>query len=279
MTGRAASRVRPSEARLAKVGSCLARRGVARFGRATADLSTEGPRAFPAGFVESRRGGPRRGGAGQGQIGQDRAGLGLAGHQLRQQHGGLRLSLLLSMRADGVRHGRFRSGLPRCGMPRSGAATADLSAEPFGALRWVLRDPDLARQGWHRLGEAGPGSVRHFADGPGAAWTADGSTELPRRLPAALFEEQTWPGVARFGTVGIGGASNAAARFTAWRKEYSLRQALHRLVRLWLTSDLDSKKPSLTCALRIQVAFVRQFLLRRRVLERRMSRRKLSAKL
>lgn len=53
-------------------------------------------------------------------------------------------------------------------MARSGAARADLSTEPYGALCWVLRNPDMARKGWHRLGEAGSGSVRYVADGSGA---------------------------------------------------------------------------------------------------------------
>jgi hypothetical protein len=48
----------------------------------------------------------------------------------------------------------------------------DLSAEPCGALRWVLKNPDLAELGWTRSGWARRGLVWR-----GLVRAADGSTE------------------------------------------------------------------------------------------------------
>ena len=117
---------------------------------------------------------------------------------------------------------------------------ADLSTEPFGALCWVLKNPDAAAQAKARSRGVGRGSAGHGMDcesstggyAPSAAlfegrhgstwyvqvclgeiwraelglvWTADGSTEGP---PSLLFSrEQVWSGQQRSARVRSGEAS------------------------------------------------------------------------
>ena len=55
--------------------------------------------------------------------------------------------------------GEARMGKIRRGDARSGQARADLSTEPFGALCWALRNPDLAESGRHWFGTLRKGAA------------------------------------------------------------------------------------------------------------------------
>jgi hypothetical protein len=127
--------------------------------------------------AQARRGATRTGGA---------------WHQLRQQHWGLRLPLLLSLKS---RYGLAglgsagRSGLRRNEVRLSRATL--ISARRVNRLSLLDSiNPDMARQGWLRLGSAWQGPAIHGGVWQGGARTADGSTELLRRLPAVLFESR-----------------------------------------------------------------------------------------
>jgi hypothetical protein len=61
-------------------------------------------------------------------------------------------------RLGAVRRGPVWRVRVRSARVGSGAAIADdLSAEPYGALRWVLWNPDVARLVWVEHGSAGSG--------------------------------------------------------------------------------------------------------------------------
>jgi hypothetical protein len=164
------------------VGKAKAGLGVDWLGKVkAADGSTEGEslpccslwRVDTVGLDEVWSGGVRQGWVRQ-------------GNSCRQQHGGLRLSLLLSLeRADMVGSGQVRLGRLGNGWVRLGRAiVADGSTGAFGLFccspwRVVLARCVLARTDW-----VGPGSASF-----GKAIVADGSTELRKKFPAALFRE------------------------------------------------------------------------------------------
>lgn len=135
-------------------------------GGARADLSTEGLRAFPAGFIESRCGAIRRNRVRRGRTRQVPVSQRTVRQPLRQQHGGLWLSLLLSLEG---RLGTFSLGLLRQGRVGLGSVVLtslwqgpDDGTEPFGVPchpHWM----DLVRSGLEWLGDAGCGKQRRGA--------------------------------------------------------------------------------------------------------------------
>jgi hypothetical protein len=102
-------------------------------------------------------------------------------------------------------HGWAKSGLVRCAMAGQGSQTV--------ARR--LRPPCHPHEGGQRAarhGGAGWGKPRRGLAWCGAARAADSSTELLRRLPAALFGGQMWLATASCSTAGYGGAGSCSAR-------------------------------------------------------------------
>ena len=89
-----------------------------------------------------------------------------------------------------MRSGEVRQGLVRL-------LADDLSAEGFGPLRWVLRNPDAVWSGKVRLGKAWWAKFWH-----GAAWVADGSTEA--QVSLLLSQEQLWQDLVRHGRAWTG---------------------------------------------------------------------------
>jgi hypothetical protein len=91
---------------------------------------------------------------------------------------------------DKARRGKPRSGLEARGGARRGKAPL-ISARRVNRLSLLDSiNPDMARQGWLRLGSAWQGPAIHGGVWQGGARTADGSTELLRRLPAVFFESR-----------------------------------------------------------------------------------------
>jgi len=136
---------------------------------------------------------------------------------LRQQHGGLRLSLLLSLRVALARTGRPWRGEDgyvqvRPGDLRSGLVWADdLSTEPFGALCWVLWNPVTAGHGpaqrvsaW-RAGAAhgelrcGKGCRQQYGASAEAPCCSHQGSGLCMAWHGELILGQFWCGVARQG--------------------------------------------------------------------------------
>lgn len=143
--------------------------------------------------------------------------MGRARQQLRQQHGGLRPSLLLSLEGSygGARRGRVGCGAAGLSLAMSGQARADdLSTEPFGALCWVLRNPDAARPGQERRGVA-----RRGAAGRGMARQQLRQQRWELRLPPllSLRADMARQGPVRHGEAWRGAARHGMARpGTAW---------------------------------------------------------------
>ena len=142
--------------------------------------------------------------------------------------------------------GAARSGQASCGMGCDGS-TEGLRAFPAafiggqGAARSVVARLATARRGRVRqgsqtvarrasafpatltrvdtvwLGHAGRGRARRGRAWrcrvrPGGAWATDSSTELLRRLPAALIREQIWRGMVRRGKARRNGVRHGLAR-------------------------------------------------------------------
>lgn len=87
-----------------------------------------------------------------------------------------------------------RQGWPRCGAVWRGLATADdLSTEPYGALCWVLRNPDMVC-----CGLASRGAAEHGRAGLGRARQPLQTAALePSGSSAALYGGQTGRGSLR----------------------------------------------------------------------------------
>ena len=117
------------------------------LGPARADLSTEGLWAFPAGFIESRCGEPRPGTPRPGEAQSGWASLGPATAATAARRASALPAALVECRSGEQWRGAVMRGCARQGAHWRGLATADdLSTEPFGALCWVLRNPDAAWQ-------------------------------------------------------------------------------------------------------------------------------------
>lgn len=182
------------------------------------------------------RGGARHGWAGRGLFWCRR---GRAGQQLRQQHGGLRLSLLLSLEGSygGARRGNVGCGAAGLSLAMSGQARADdLSTEPFGALCWVPWNPDVARRDAAGIGKAGRGVM---PQGTPRARRWHGA--LRGSLPSS--RGWTWHGKARLGVAWPGRARHGMARLGR------TRQGAARAV-----DDSTEGQPSLLSSLRADTA-------------------------
>jgi hypothetical protein len=153
---------------------CLAKHGSAGHGRAWQCVAMQGPqtvarRACGPSLPSSRMvmAWPVWAWHGAAQCGA--AMLGDVRQGLRQQHGGLRLSLLLSLEGSQGAARRGTVGLGAVDPSWSGFGRVradDLSTEPFGALCWVLWNPvmagrGLARHVLPRCGDARHGLARH----------------------------------------------------------------------------------------------------------------------
>ena len=154
--------------------------------------------------------------AGRGEVWRGSAGLGWAWHGdarqgLRWQHGGLTglpCRLHWRTRRGSAWRGCTGQATERRGMARQGSQTVARRASAFPAT--------LTRVDTVWLGHAGRGRARRGRAWrclvlPGWAWAADSSTELFRRLPAALIrgqtrQDQAWHAAVRHGLAGHGSA-------------------------------------------------------------------------
>jgi len=94
------------------------------------------------------------------------------------------------------------------------AIADDLSAEPFGALRWVLWNPDSADRASARFALARCGAVRHGSVQRDMATAADGSTGGSGSHCCSLWRvELAVHGLARWGLEWFGGLVQGKARW------------------------------------------------------------------
>ena len=143
-----------------------------------ADGSTEGaglPCCSLRRVVLARPGEVRRGVARRSSVWQ--------GNSCRRQHGESRFSLLLSSesRQGGARRGAVWWGQVRFDRVEPGPASNCCRRQHRGLMLPLLLSLES------RLGMAWIGRLRTGAVGRGEVIAADGSTELRKRLPAALF--------------------------------------------------------------------------------------------
>jgi hypothetical protein len=101
----------------------------------------------------------------------------------------------------------------RRGAARPGMAVRGADGHGMGHRRWHggLRPSLPPSQGWTWFGVARRGEARRGMAWRGAAWAADSSTELLRRLPAALIRGQFWRGEAGRGWLRTGEAGRGPA--------------------------------------------------------------------
>lgn len=104
------------------------------------------------------------------------------------------------------RYGFYWTGTARrCGAKqgnaRNGAAPADLSTEPYGALCWVLRNPDVERHGPARLLRALHVRALHVRAGCGAARRGSAKLISARRVNRLSLLGSLNPDMARQGWV------------------------------------------------------------------------------
>jgi len=134
----------------------------------------------------------RRGVASRGRAGRGGARRGEARQGLRRQHGGptgLPCRLHWWMRRGPAWRGCVGQATERRGVVRQGSQTVARSF--FQRLPATLSRVDGARSGRPRQGVVSFGTA-----GSALARAADSSTELLRRLPAALLGGQMWQGTA-----------------------------------------------------------------------------------